>query len=159
MSEEHPMSSEQLVQLKWKTGMCPILNGIIFGDGAIVELETYRSSSEDLLQVRIRRNTDVEDFSTNHADYWTETISLCELQISDKDLEIIGGEGGFGSDGFVAVSRVSDGYLIWIAFFEDSNPFIQLSVNNNCSEILGITTLGKIWQFPIEHPEQVKIIT
>lgn len=159
MNEENLMPSEQLVQLKWKTGMCPILNGITFGNGKIVELETYRQSSEDLLQVRIRRTTNVEDFNTSHGDYWTEITLLCELQIRDKDLEITGGEGGLGSDGFVAVSRILDGYLLRIAFFEDSNPFIQLSVNGDCSEILGVTTLGNVWQFPIAHPEQVKIIT
>jgi len=159
MSEDSFKSQEQLVQHKWKTGMCPILNGITFGNGKMIELElTVMPSDDTVLRSQILRETNVETFNTKHADYWTEIISLCEFCIIDRDLRITGGEGGFGSDGFVAVSHISDEQLVWVAFFENSNPFVQISINNNASEILGITTLGHIWQFPIAHPEQVKTL-
>ncbi len=66
------------------------------------------------------------------------------------------GEGGWGGEGFVAVSRFEDDYLLWMAFFDVSNPFEKINVRENV--ISGVTNLGNTWRFPIDNPERLSIV-
>ncbi len=156
MNKEKLQPQEQMIQNKWKSRMCPIVNGIMFGNGKIVELEADKFEGITL-HPQIQRITSIETFVLEHGDYWTSLDELCGFDLLSRNLRITGGEGGFGGDGFVALSHSSDDQLIWIAFFEDSNPFIQVSTNNDESVVIGITTLETVWQFPIDQPEKPKV--
>ncbi|MEI6433127.1 MAG: hypothetical protein WCP07_13160 [bacterium] len=48
------------------------------------------------------------------------------------------GSGGFGGEGFVGVED-ADGQLQWLAFFNDSNPFVRLSMEGNILEAVSNT--------------------
>lgn len=149
---------EQIIQDKWKDRMCPIVNGITFGNGMIFRLEFQDLEFDDNISpLQVTERMDVELFTGKFGDYWTTLTSLCEFRLPQRNLLVYGGEGGFGADGFVALSRISDDYLNWLAFFDDSNPFVEVSINDE-SVLIGITTLGDVWQFPLDHPESVKVI-
>jgi len=151
------MSEEQIIQTQWQRWMCPIFSGIVYGDGTIVQVEMQRS--EPLTQIaRVMHRSGIGEFVKNHPDDWTELISLCEVTVPERDYRLVAGEGGFGGDGFVALARNSDNHLIWIAFFDNSNPFIEVSINKDFTGIQGKTNLGTVWRFPIDRPENVQVI-
>lgn len=43
----------------------------------------------------------------------------------------------------------------WLAFFDDSNPFIEISVEDDV--VIGVTTYNDEWRFPLLRPEQVVV--
>lgn len=140
---------ELLVQSLWEQQMCPIVNGIVFGDGKIVELDKEKSGGKQEL-FRVVNITDIKSFVDERGDYWTAITQLCEFELPQRNLIVRGGEGGFGGDGFVALSRISDSDLIWIAFFDYANPFIEVSMKGDL--VVATSTLEYIWQFPIAEP-------
>ena len=96
----------------------------------------------------------MSDLEKLHNLEWTYLAQLCESV--ENDIVIAGGEGGIGSDGFVAVLRTSDRHLMWLAFFDDSNPFIKVSFLNGI--VIAFSNLGDVWNFPLEKPHELKVV-
>lgn len=86
----------------------------------------------------------------------TGLISICRTEDKKKDIVVIGGEGGMGSDGFVAVTDLAN-QLQWLAFFDFSNPFVSVELLNE--EIIGTNNLGEKWRFPLKNPSKIRIET
>jgi hypothetical protein len=158
MLNENQAESERLIQDFWQDEQCPIINGVIYGTGEILMLDFDRvTEGEDIaVSVRAAGKTNVASFLAEHENYLTSITELCELQVLEEDLRISGGDGGFGGDGFVAVSRLSDNYLKWIAFFDNSNPFEEVSFTG--SQVLAISSHRDKWLFPLAQPEQVSVV-
>lgn len=95
------------------------------------------------------------DVSAVDEDNWAYMNGLVELPIPDRDLLIQAGEGSWGGEGFVAVSRIADGRLIWIAHFDFSNPFVEVALENE--RIKAVSTYQDEWYFPLFKPEQVVV--
>jgi len=60
-----------------------------------------------------------------------------------------------GADGFVAVLRLDNGEIVWIAFFTRSNPFEEIQLVED--QVMARTNLGMWWQFPLHSPEMVTL--
>ncbi|HEX5718822.1 MAG TPA: hypothetical protein VF179_21855 [Thermoanaerobaculia bacterium] len=96
--------------------------------------------------------TDIETLSREGLE-WTTLGSLTEVLDSTGNIRVCGGEGGMGADGFVAVAEASQNRLQWIAFFENSNPFVEVGLEGN--QITAKTSLPYVWRFPLDSPADV----
>src|SRR5258708_31307866 len=150
-------ASERLIQEKWKEELCPIISGIICGDGQIHLMDFSRISEGDRtkLELHITGSTNISSFLKVRCDYLTNITQLCEVRYPKENICIIGGEGGQGSEGFVAVSRLYDNYLEWIAFFEESNPFVSVRLDG--PSVIAVSTYDDTWNFPLKHPEHALV--
>ena len=141
----------------WSRGFCPIINGIVFSSGKIdwVNIELRSTPGSTQFHLTPGTSTSLEDLEKEDDLEWTTVITLSECQSQRLNLKVICGEGGLGSDGFVAVSEFSSKDLLWIAFFECSNPFIKIHLQNGV--VTAETTLGNSWVFPVFSPEKVTV--
>lgn len=78
---------------------------------------------------------------------WTSCAVLTQLIGESASLEILAGESDWGSDGFVAVLERNTRQLVWLAWFDCSNPFARLAVHGEVLE--ATSTLGCTWTFPL----------
>lgn len=141
----------------------PIASGVFFGDGRwipvqpqmIDELASGSAGSRYVIHPGVSRN--IEELGREESDGFAAITELVEESASDesRNLRVCCGEGSYGGDGFVALLRADDGSPIWVAFFEDSNPFVSVRLTE--SEAIGVTNLGHEWRFPIDAPERVRV--
>jgi hypothetical protein len=59
-----------------------------------------------------------------------------------------------GSDGFVALLE-HDATLHWLAFFDWSNPFTKISLQD--AVVTAVSSLDATWRFPVDEPEAVTL--
>jgi len=78
-----------------------------------------------------------------------------KLEYPVKDIIVYCGEGGYASEGFVAVESDKTKRLLWIAFFEESNPFTKVSIIND--RIIAHNNLKEMWAFPLYESSTIKI--
>lgn len=148
---------EELLQERWGEGLCPIVNGLIFDDGRVVLCEFKRARLDSLQAVDFKRVgvTTLEETLGGDDSYFTGVTQWCSAEISDTGKRVLCGEGGFGGDGFVALTRVDDDHLEWIAFFENSNPFVSVAYTDGY--VLAESSYGDRWSFPVTHPEDATV--
>lgn len=151
------MNSDTLsnIQNKWDSELCPIINGILFLNG---QLWSY-----DYLDIEIRgvsgRSVKLREVNPSQI---SSTVQFSTLTERDTSLDIERGriyscgEGGFGSDGYVSCVNSNSGELEWIAFFEESNPFVLLKVMRD--HIEATNSHGHIWCFEKESPINIIVI-
>lgn len=65
------------------------------------------------------------------------------------------GGGALEEDGLVALFELSTGAMRWLAFFEDSNAFVEARFAGNA--LVATTELRQEWVFPIDDPLAVQI--
>jgi hypothetical protein len=66
----------------------------------------------------------------------------------------VAGEGALGGDGVVAVLGDQNN-LPWIAFFDWSNPFVSLRVEDRALE--ATSNLGHVWRFTLPIPQEIVV--
>ncbi len=150
-------SIESLIQYQWEKEYCPCVEGILFDTGDIIlmrnelliDKETYVSRVHPLAR------TTLASFLEFNPDFWTSIGKAASTIWAEGALIISCGEGGSGADGFVAASRISDKHLIWLAFFQSSNPFNEVKVEG--TNVIAVSTYGHEWTFPVWHPERVSV--
>ena len=138
----------------WLQRKVAIVNGVTESSGVVHAIEPI--DSPRLLPVKLNQksvcNEDVfGDLSCTHA------IILSETSNSEHEITVFVGECGMGADGFVAVEELNTKNLRWIAFFDFSNPFHSVAIEKNL--ILATNNLNEEWQFAIESPWEIKIVT
>ncbi len=151
-------TSESIIQAAWRDERCPIMNGIVWGSGSMRLFDMEFSYDSNAYKYTILEEvvTDVAVLKEKGELDWTYLIQLAELNRVEEGIRLSCGEAGWGGDGFVAVSRIEDDYLLWMAFFDVSNPFEKINVRENV--ISGVTNLGNTWRFPIDNPERFSIV-
>jgi hypothetical protein len=146
------------LQSQWNEMMCPLVNGITFADGTIQRLELdvlYRSGGGAKVSVTKGPLTDVSVLASLNELHWTELITLCEDVDEERDLKVLAGEGGMGADGFVALTTARDNSLRWIAFFDSSNPFKRVKLEDR--QVVATSSHSNTWMFPLESPAEVSV--
>ncbi len=144
----------EILQDRWKKHQCLIINGIVFEDGRILQFDKPKIGKSTL---QIVNKTDLQVAITELGDYWTTLIPICKVRFQEDDLLVESGQGGLGEDGYVAVSRASDNHLVWLAFFDYSNPFYKVSVRNAEAIVVCETTYGDTWQFHLNEPDYIEV--
>jgi hypothetical protein len=144
---------------EWNAERCPIIDGIVFGDGRVRRIATpWRQGKSGRLEIVIEPVgwTSLAELAKTGELQWTGIISLSEAIDLARNIRILGGEGGLGGDGFVANVRNDDGMVVWIAFFTSSNPFEVVQIHGD--HVLAKTNLGTWWHFPVDAPDRVTLL-
>lgn len=130
----------------------PIINGVLYPDGNFekVNIITYKNQKRTIQQNQIKT---VFPFSDD-TDY-SSIIVQSEIICNDLNCKAVCGEGSYGGDGFVLLESLITGKMLWLASFDNSNPFIRIQrdksgfiVTNNCYEK---------WYFDISDTNNIKI--
>jgi len=159
------MSQSEIIQEKWRDEECPLIDGITFGSGEIVAFECRTLAGKGGIDVQVRPliRGPIESALELCPDlWWASLVTLGEVQIADMGLVLSCGEGSRGGDGFVAVSHRESGDLEWVAFFQSSNPFASVALEEGeggRKSVRAVSTHGHVWKFPIDRPERVTVDT
>ncbi|AEY67512.1 hypothetical protein [Clostridium sp. BNL1100] len=141
------------INLEWLNGKLPIINGIIYPNGNIdwlnVNVIDGKRSIENGSQLHI--NDLIADDELGFADVYIRG----KVEDDKRDVTIYCGEGSFGGDGFVVVESRKDKKAVWIAFFEESNPFEKVEVVGEF--IYVYNNLKEKWRFCINKPTEIII--
>ncbi len=146
------------IQRQWAGMKCHIINGILYANGDIEWINVDllpQSGGMTRIQLSSGSPTDVKTLSDEGVLDWAEVAPLCEAIDERRNIRVFAGEGGLGADGFVAVVKVSDSQLEWVAFFENSNPFVEVELRE--TEVLAKTNLSNTWRFPLDSPAHVTV--
>ncbi|MGW7469141.1 hypothetical protein ACWGJT_31875 [Streptomyces xantholiticus] len=131
----------------------------MFSDGSLSVMELVRFSPVGRL--RDRRAEDWQWWEVLRATAWTPsdwmdvdtTFASCAYAGSRA---LAGESSDHGSIGWVALTRDDDhNTLEWIAVSCSSNPFTEVTLD--ATTVTATSTLGRIWTFPRNTPQQVKI--
>lgn len=121
----------------------PIINGIMYGDGYIEGVDILTQSDRKRI-LRKHRFCSQSDIIYSHA------YPNSELILEEMNSKNICGEGSYGGDGFILSMTLDSNQLLWLASFDDSNPFISIQlkehriyVTNNCYEVWKIDVINK----------------
>ena len=150
-------SSQDLVT-KWRQGLCPIVNGIVYPSGEVrwINILERSSSGRVSFDLSLASATSLTELRAEGSLGWTQFTTLQEICDQDSGIRAYSGEAGMGGDGFVTVCSLASGDLLWLAFFECSNPFTRLEVENG--QLFAETSHGNRWVFPVTAPENVSVI-
>ncbi|HVD98413.1 MAG TPA: hypothetical protein VNB90_09435 [Cytophagaceae bacterium] len=130
---------------------CPSVDGIIFPDETVQLLSVKVDWGLPInYTINMASKTSIKILNDKGELHWNSCAILVRLINQKYSIEIIAGEGDYGSDGFVGIMDFATKKMIWIAFFNNSNPFEEVKVIDE--EIYAKSTLGCIWRFKIKNP-------
>lgn len=140
----------------WHHQESPFVNGVVYPDG-VIQLHKVNVDWGPPVRYSIEVGCKTSMLALEEAGglNWNDCAVLSQLCVKDKNVEIIAGESDYGSDGFVAVVNATNHELIWLAFFNCSNPFDQLQMHGD--ELWAWSTSGCVWRFPICSPDKVVV--
>ena len=138
------------IQALWEKGQCIILNGVMYANGSVELVKAYDLPRPvGTLSLPFLEQTSLDWNKTCEI---TTLIPSCRSEDLSRGVVAIGGEGGMGGDGFLALTDVAN-RLLWIAFFDFSNPFVFVEIAR--SEIIAKNNLEESWHFQIAKPSQI----
>lgn len=151
------IDSEIKIQELWANEQCPIVNGIIFGNGVIKRFELIRDGSwnPEKTVLDLKAQISIIEILRNEPNNITHIHQLCEKTVLERNIRLVVGEAGWGGDGFVAVETLKTKKLEFMLFFDNSNPFTEVDFVD--SEIVAISNLGEKWIIPIKEPEKITV--
>ncbi len=118
------------VQNKWRNGMLPGINCIVFANADVIVANAYRVKDDNAGSSKQYWfpfcDTTIASLEKYEADIWTK-IDIADGAIDYGDQKIVFGEGSMGNEGFVAATNIN-GDLIWGIFFTFSNPIFSAKI-------------------------------
>lgn len=155
-TENNEASERASISAAWSAETCPILNGIYFASGRVVLLDLTGGERPPYApRVSVSAETSFDEVRSRADTQWTYLNALGSREDSSRRLGVIFGEGGFGGDGFVAVVELGTDKLIWLAFFDRSNPFVSGEFEGDV--VVVVNNAGMTWRFPMSGPEKVSL--
>lgn len=164
---EPTVEDRRIVQSRWDEDKCLRVNAIVSGDGQVTLLRFLDQTLTGVRQVTVSvaERMPVTEYIRTHVaraedleEIWTDMVTSCEAQSPDRKIRVRGGESNWGSNGYLAVSTQPDDKLLWVAFFEDSNPFVEVKFDD-LGNVLAATSLRDIYQFPIVSPDRLHVVS
>ena len=152
---------EAIIQSLWANEECIDLNSVQFGTGEVVLLDVPDDIPDETTSIRFRVKGRIPARDAIRLPGVTLSAGLsasaeAPVLLEELGLRITGGEcAAYGTFGFVAVSRISDDYLVWLAFFLNSNPFVTLSSDG--TSVVAKNNLGARYVFPLDRPHGVQV--
>ncbi|MEY4512187.1 MAG: hypothetical protein RLZZ450_4309 [Pseudomonadota bacterium] len=144
---------ESKASVAWSDELVPIANAVTFADDRMIllSIEIY----DETTNVRAIAETTVSSFLSFNPDWWTEVIATCELQLPAGG-KFVAGEGAQGADGFIAKSD-AQGRLEFSVFLDRSNPFVELSISADGSQLNATNNCGVVWHFDVKSPWIIQV--
>lgn len=141
-----------LLQRLWEREQCVPVSGIHEPSDLISCLDFKRVSDEEV------RSFVANQMSANEI-YSKDPSNLADLFIGEgvagpRRMRVAAGETSAGSEGFVAVSIERD--LLWLAFFDFSNPFEPASIRILNEDSFAVMTNHRAdWIFRFDEPTNI----
>ena len=140
----------------WQNQESPSIDGIVFPNGDIQLINVKVDWGQPVkYKLSLGCKTSIEELKLQNKISWNDCAVITRAIDETKKVEAIAGQGDYGSDGFVAVVNSGNKELVWLAFFETSNPFEYLQFYEN--ELHARSSLGNLWRFPLDEPSRVKV--
>lgn len=137
---------------KWNDEQCPLLNGISYACGKYYPINQATSPRRNLpINLEYGLPQELPDAT---ALQWAFINPLCEATNKRDGFLVKAGEASMGGDGFVALLN-QGGLLLWVAFFDFSNPFIQVRFDDEY--IVAENNLQEQWRISISRPWMIII--
>lgn len=112
----------QSIQDLFRAERWPIVSGVYFDSGEVVLIQCALE-----FWVRPVARSRLESIVEINREWMTSLNVLFTAQGARAGLYVECGEGSEGSEGFVGLSQ-RDGHLLWLAYFENSNPFVTAAI-------------------------------
>lgn len=139
----------------WEQRICPTRSGIYFANDNVRLLEVTMpwENKNNVVSVELANYLRLDQLDEIRKRALTRLAPLCNQSYPDLGLQVFGGEGSHGSEGFIALVQTRTGHLTWLAYFDCSNPFEKVSLESKA--IIAFSNLQHRWVFPIDRPEEV----
>lgn len=130
------------------------INSVTFGDGLMVLLDIEFFSEENYYIGPITDST-IDSYLKYNSDDLTPFDVFAKSKF--KDYEILVGDGSAEGNGVIYVINIEDKSLVWFAFFEDSEPFKKVSIDEN-GVIHALSAVNITWKLSINNPLSIELI-
>jgi hypothetical protein len=138
---------------KWITRKCRSEDGVLFATDQFISLAGgppvgYRSGSPEPLAALLSRG----------AGDWIEVETLCRFQDDSRGIIVEAGGGGWEGEGFVAVSALFSGELVWVLHLSESEPFKSVTLNDG--EVVAIAEEYPFrieFRIPLMEPHRFRV--
>ncbi|MFE2185966.1 hypothetical protein [Streptomyces sp. NPDC059455] len=120
----------------WKEFQLPIRDALHFADGQSFDVSLTPEASSGLT---IQAPFDLSGMLADDPSWTSSVDGLVEADLGKRGL-LWGGEGSYGSEGFIA-RLTTERSLVWAIFFMDSNPFDQIHLTNNVATFVSTSTV------------------
>ncbi|MDJ0343367.1 hypothetical protein QMK19_19610 [Streptomyces sp. H10-C2] len=149
----------QAVRDRWRAREAPEGDVIMFADGSLAVMRLMRFSPADRLHDRRAEQWSWWELlraTEWNAGGWVD-IDTVFASCAFAGSRVLAGESSdHGSIGWVAVTEDGDeGALRWLAVSQSSNPFCEVTLDEHT--VTATSTAGRIWTFPRDAPQQVRI--
>ncbi|MFE9726487.1 hypothetical protein ACFYQ5_23545 [Streptomyces sp. NPDC005794] len=113
------------IQKLWEDFELPIRDALHFNDGRSYDLDLDPDAPTGF---HVLPPFDLEGTLRNDPSWTSSVDGLAEVDLGREGL-LWGGEGSYGSEGFIA-RLTADRALVWAIFFTESNPFDRIQLSN-----------------------------
>ena len=121
------------VQNKWRKGLLPGIDCILFGNGNVTIANTYSITDTNTNKSKQLWfplcDTTIASLEKYEDDIWTN-IDIFHGAINYGEQRIVFGSGSMGNEGFVASTSKNED-LNWGIFFTFSNPIFNVNIIND----------------------------
>mgnify|MGYP000878755450 CR=1 FL=1 len=139
---------------EWKNGRLPIINGILYENGIIEWINIDYDSNYKRI-INRGSNLCINDLILKNELHFSNISTCYQFENNTKDIVVYCGGGSHGSEGFIVVESKVGSKLIWIAFFEESNPYEKIEFIDE--KINVYNNLKEKWSFDLNIPTNLTI--
>ncbi|MFI1649323.1 hypothetical protein ACH4XT_20620 [Streptomyces avidinii] len=118
------------IERLWEDFQLPIRDALHFSDGNSCDVDLDSDAPSGL---RVLASFDLDEMLESDPSWVSSVDGLVAVDLGAKGL-LWGGEGSYGSEGFIARLTV-DRALIWAIFFMESNPFDRIQLSGNVATV------------------------
>lgn len=147
--------TSSLVQRLWNRNECLYFSGVHYPDDSLVALR-FERTSEVHVTSSVAEKISAADFASRDENLRIDLVA--EEFPAPGGRVILVGEGSGGSEGFVAVCSKEKANLIWLAFFDFSNPFEEGTFRMVDDQHFAARTNHQAeWLFSIDDPTRIVV--
>ncbi len=147
------MKNSNIIDKLLRDEKWPALNSITFSDGkmTLMDIRIYNVNDYYINPIA---DTTINSFLKYNKDDLSPFDAYSTLQAGKYEINV--GSAALEQEGVIYVTDVQDKHLEWFYFFEDSNQFKSVTVNE-VGEIHAITEGNITWVIPITDPLNLSI--
>src|SRR5207244_13625753 len=90
----------------------------------------WETEEDKTVSIEVLRSVSLDEVNEFRENFTTHLVPVCHRSYTDFNLCVFAGEGAHGSEGFVAVTQITAGQLVWLAYFDCSNPFEKVALED-----------------------------
>lgn len=133
------------IELLWREYELPIKDALHYADGRSYEVALNPAAPGGFSVLSV---FSVDEILEDDPSWVSSVDGLTSVDLGERGL-LWGGEGSYGSEGFIA-RLTPDRALIWAMFFAESNPFDRIQLTGNVATFH--STAGFEVSVDIENP-------